>query len=841
MKLASLAFAVTAALAGFGAVAAPDDVRLTGRAILPADTFAPGPTSGQYITSNLRAVPFRDKQPVQGFSAIAKNDDGTFWVMADNGFGAIENSADFNLRVYRIRPDFKTKSGGSGGVKVLTYIELHDPDHKIPFAIVNHFSKKRVLTGADFDIESMQRDRDGTLWFGDEFGPFLIHTDATGRVLEAPYKLPDFRNAGKEVRSPQNPFSEETAALRIMNAARAHALANGNKRTPVFSAYFPELKYNVAGIKSDPDAQYARGVNSPAELGTAASDIHDVALLKAAGFPVVPYTVNDKPTMLKLMRVGVTGLISDRPDLLLEAVREFDANGDGTPGDYLGADGLPDVTMFDAQGHRGARDLRPENTLPAMEAALDFLMPTLETDTAITRDGVPILKHDPYIEAQKCRRADGQPYLPANQVLIRTLTVKEIQATFVCDKVFRGATQQNDPKLSPVTVAWAKQAGLANIYAMPTLQQVFDFVKFYEAWYRNGPGAGAPDAAKRAATAAKVRFNVETKINPRSDKDPSGNVYRERTVGANQFADAVAGVIVANGLAQRADVQSFDFRTLIRIQERQPSIRTVYLFGDFPIFNGADSDDGTNMQPEKAGGNTPWMAGLYWPYRQTVLSNAFRAARSGGFEGMARTTDGRYLLPLLELPLAGDDAKTLLIHQFDLAKRRYTGVQYRYGLEAGGTNIGDFIMFNRREGMVIERDGSQGNVNGFKKIYRIRLAGDGAHVQKSELVNLNRIADPNGISKPVVPGDIGTGDPFAFPFTTIEDVVIIDERTIGVLNDNNYPFSTGRRADQPDNNEFILLDLGERLRLSGHARGREDDDRDDDDRDHDDRDDDRKR
>jgi hypothetical protein len=47
-------------------------------------------------------------------------------------------------------------------------------------------ARNRYLTGADFDIESVREAHDGTLWFGDEFGPFLLHTDASGKVLEAP-------------------------------------------------------------------------------------------------------------------------------------------------------------------------------------------------------------------------------------------------------------------------------------------------------------------------------------------------------------------------------------------------------------------------------------------------------------------------------------------------------------------------------------------------------------------------------------------------------------------------------------------------------------------------------
>ena len=125
-------------------------VGLVGRAVLPAATFVDGPSSGALIGANFSA------QPVQGFSCLVDVKDGSFWAMPDNGYGSIENSADFNLRVYRIRPDLKTKAGGSGGISVESYIELRDPDHQVKFAIVNEFSRERVLTGADFDISQSE-------------------------------------------------------------------------------------------------------------------------------------------------------------------------------------------------------------------------------------------------------------------------------------------------------------------------------------------------------------------------------------------------------------------------------------------------------------------------------------------------------------------------------------------------------------------------------------------------------------------------------------------------------------------------------------------------------------
>jgi hypothetical protein len=225
--------AAAAAAIAVSSAAAPDRAQLVARAILPANTFAPGPPSGQFIGAgpiNGVTVPFAS-QPVQGFSAVLPAEEGSFWVMPDNGYGAKANSGDFLLRLYHVTPHFKTARGGDGTVTVGNFIQFRDPDGKIPFPITR---ADRLLTGSDFDIESIRKVRDGSLWIGDEFGPFLLHTDATGKVLDAPVQTPG-------VQAPENPFRVGPANLPSSGGFEGMALA-GNGRT-----LFPMLEKAVTG------------------------------------------------------------------------------------------------------------------------------------------------------------------------------------------------------------------------------------------------------------------------------------------------------------------------------------------------------------------------------------------------------------------------------------------------------------------------------------------------------------------------------------------------------------------------------------------------------------------
>lgn len=259
--LRALPFAAALLLAPL-AHAAPT---LAGFARLDANTFADGPTSGQFVApANGITPPFVRKQPVQGFSAVLDGPrEGTYYVMPDNGFGTKPNSPDALLRVYAVQPDFRTRHGGRGTVEPVSFdkghdtrqfhagarITLRDPDRKLGFPLVadgTHYpyagtgpgnasipvdpaiQSQRLLTGGDLDIESMREDRFGNLWFGDEFGPFLVKTDRTGKVLSREFPLPG-------VQSPQNPhLGTGTATLRGSNGFEGMGMnTSGTKLYPL--------------------------------------------------------------------------------------------------------------------------------------------------------------------------------------------------------------------------------------------------------------------------------------------------------------------------------------------------------------------------------------------------------------------------------------------------------------------------------------------------------------------------------------------------------------------------------------------------------------------------------
>lgn len=301
--------------------------------------------------------------------------------------------------------------------------------------------------------------------------------------------------------------------------------------------------------------------------------------------------------------------------------------------------------------------------------------------------------------------------------------------------------------------------------------------------------------------------------------------------GVVRRGDGTFEVLSDNGYGARAN--SADF--LLRVHRIRPDFRrgTVRVLGGFDLsdpegrvtwpltrpdrkLTGADFDVESIV---RSGDGTYWIGDEFGPFllhfsargrlldapvplpgvrapeNPSLNGEQPNLASSKGFEGMARSVDGRVLYPLLEGTVAGDLAGTLRINEFDLRSRSYTGRRWTYRLESPDNAIGDMIAVDRNRFLVIERDNLQGDSAAFKRIYQIDLR-DGRKTLVADLLDL---ANPRGLG--------GFGETFRFPFQTIEDVVILDDRTLGVLNDNNFPFSAGRTPGKPDNDEFITVRL----------------------------------
>ncbi|MGV4792346.1 esterase-like activity of phytase family protein [Rhizobium sp. F40D2] len=215
--------------------------KLAGQAILPANTMVPAPAdapeflkhSGKFTTADrkrteaLGTVPGKDGarvtdlklpfdgQAIQGFSGIKTMADGTFWTLTDNGFGSKANSSDSMLFLHQMKFDWAANKA-----EVVKNLFLSDPNKIAPFPIVLEGTDARYLTGADFDIESIQPVADG-FWLGDEFGPYILKVDTAGRLTDViPTTLDD-----KPVLSPDNPLIQlpgnPAAKMPVFNLKRS--------------------------------------------------------------------------------------------------------------------------------------------------------------------------------------------------------------------------------------------------------------------------------------------------------------------------------------------------------------------------------------------------------------------------------------------------------------------------------------------------------------------------------------------------------------------------------------------------------------------------------------------
>lgn len=217
------------------------------------------------------------------------------------------------------------------------------------------------------------------------------------------------------------------------------------------------------------------------------------------------------------------------------------------------------AAAFEIEGHRGARGLLPENTLPAFARALDLGVDVLEMDLALTADDVVVVAHDPLLNPALARGADGR-WLVEPTPAIRALTLDQLRQ-FDVGRI--------DPS-SPYAARFREQRPVDGT-RIPTLAEVVELVR----------ERGSP-----------VRFDIEIKTDPR---------HPERTAPFDHFARRVVETVHALGIADRTVIQSFDWRALAAVQALDANLPTACLTSESRTFD--------NLERGRPGAS-PWLGGL---------------------------------------------------------------------------------------------------------------------------------------------------------------------------------------------------------------------------------------
>ncbi len=198
--------------------------------------------------------------------------------------------------------------------------------------------------------------------------------------------------------------------------------------------------------------------------------------------------------------------------------------------------------QFDKQGHRGARGLIPENTIPAMYKAVDLGVNTLEMDAVITKDNEVVLSHEPFFNHEISTKPDGNPVLEEEE---KSLNIYQMSYEQV--KGFDVGLRGNPRFPRQHKMACNK----------PRLADLIDSVEAY----------------CRSKKLPLPAYNIETKSQPSTD-----GIFHPAPA---EFVDLLVNVLQKKSILDRVIIQSFDPRTLQYLHKKFPNIKTALLIEDF--------------------------------------------------------------------------------------------------------------------------------------------------------------------------------------------------------------------------------------------------------------------
>lgn len=245
-------------------------------------------------------------------------------------------------------------------------------------------------------------------------------------------------------------------------------------------------------------------------------------------------------------------------------------------------------TPIDLQGHRGARGLLPENSLAGFERAAQMGVTTLELDVVVTQDDELVISHDPALNPDITRDAQGR-FLDRTGPDIRSLRWQELQA-FDVGRIQPGTRYAR---------MFSSQRPVDGT-RIPRLRDLFERMK--------------------QLGHHQLRYAIETKITPHQP---------QQTPTPERFVELLLALMDEYGLRERVQILSFDWRTLQVVQRMRPGMPTVYVTAQLPVLD--------NLQAQQAQAS-PWTAGFV-PAQYPSLPHMIRAAGGSHWSSFWRELD----------------------------------------------------------------------------------------------------------------------------------------------------------------------------------------------------------
>ncbi len=195
---------------------------------------------------------------------------------------------------------------------------------------------------------------------------------------------------------------------------------------------------------------------------------------------------------------------------------------------------------FYKEGHRGARGMMPENTIPSMKKAIEDGANFIEVDIQISRDLQVLISHDPHINGLISLLPDGSeiPEEDRHKYALYQMPYDSIRKFDVGTKYLPAFPEQK------------------KIHAyIPTLGELIDSVELFTKENGFNP----------------VIYNIEIKSRP----DQDGTLQPAPA----QLIDLVMAVVQSKDIGKRFYIQSFDIRQIQEVHNRYPGVTTGFLTG----------------------------------------------------------------------------------------------------------------------------------------------------------------------------------------------------------------------------------------------------------------------